>query len=296
MKHEARRFGFTLIELLVVIAIIAILAAILFPVFAQAREAARKTSCLSNCKQLGLAVMQYTQDYDEGYPINNWDTPAIGTADTDAHNAGYRSAVSWMWHIMPYMKNRQILVCPSDPNPKNGWSGYDNTNAVTCDTSWGIPTPISYSANENLMAYGGINNPTGTGCLGGDPGWGLPLPTTLAAVPTPASTYMIADYGRETIEDWWVNNLRAANYTRATGWSAPGGGAWCDNPSNGCKDGAGNLWVNMLKLDSIYRHQRGENIVYGDGHAKFRNGNQIYTGEDWEDRFHAPEGLFIREY
>src|SRR5438270_1009816 len=97
----------TPIELPVIIAIIAILAAILFPVFAQAREAARKTSCLSNAKQMGLAVMQYIQDYDEMYPCNSWDTPAIGTADNDTHDAGFRSAMQWLWRTMPYIKNRQ---------------------------------------------------------------------------------------------------------------------------------------------------------------------------------------------
>src|SRR5438045_2520662 len=124
MRSNNRSKGFTLIELLVVIAIIAILAAILFPVFAQAREAARKTSCLSNTKQLGLGVMMYTQDYDEMYPCNNWDTPFIGTADNDARSLVYPSAMQWMWHIMPYLKNKQILVCPSDPGAgKNDWRG-----------------------------------------------------------------------------------------------------------------------------------------------------------------------------
>ena len=70
MERRCSRYGFTLIELLVVIAIIAILAAILFPVFAQAREKARQASCLSNCKQLGLASNMYVQDYDETFPYN----------------------------------------------------------------------------------------------------------------------------------------------------------------------------------------------------------------------------------
>src|SRR5437870_4236195 len=126
--HSLPRRGFTLIELLVVIAIIAILAAILFPVFAQAREAARKTSCLSNCKQMGLACMMYVQDYDEMYPCNSWDTPAIGTADNDTKDPTYRSAMQWLWRIQPYMKNRQLFVCPSDINPKSGWAyGLDGT-------------------------------------------------------------------------------------------------------------------------------------------------------------------------
>ena len=98
------RRGFTLIELLVVIAIIAILAAILFPVFARAREKARQASCLSNVKQIGLAFMQYKQDYDEMWPAMYW------TAAT-----GWEPAISGWWggEIGPYMKNTQIFSCPS---------------------------------------------------------------------------------------------------------------------------------------------------------------------------------------
>src|SRR5215475_10860098 len=103
--HE--KSGFTLIELLVVIAIIAILAAILFPVFAQAREAARKTVCLSNTKQVGLGVMMYVQDYDEDYPTISWGLAPIGVSDNDTGSRNYYTAITWMWQVYPYIKNRQ---------------------------------------------------------------------------------------------------------------------------------------------------------------------------------------------
>jgi prepilin-type N-terminal cleavage/methylation domain-containing protein len=104
-----RRNGFTLIELLVVIAIIAILAAILFPVFAQAREKARQTMCLSNSRQMGLAVQMYTQDYDEVLPT----VRMMGTPGE-----------SWIVLIQPYVKNELLRRCPSDNSP--AWNDTQN--------------------------------------------------------------------------------------------------------------------------------------------------------------------------
>ena len=93
-KHS--KSAFTLIELLVVIAIIAILAAILFPVFARARENARKSSCMSNEKQIGIGIMQYLQDYDEKYPVQD-------------EKVGYL----WFNPVQPYIKSKQVFRCPS---------------------------------------------------------------------------------------------------------------------------------------------------------------------------------------
>ena len=98
--------GFTLIELLVVIAIIAILAAILFPVFARAREKARQSSCLSNLKQLTLAGLSYAQDYDEQLP---WEE-----TDIDHTGSGSAGDMTWRTMILPYTRNVQVFFCPSD--------------------------------------------------------------------------------------------------------------------------------------------------------------------------------------
>src|SRR3954471_7803053 len=101
MVQSHVRRGFTLIELLVVIAIIAILAAILFPVFAQARAQARKASCTSNFKQQTLGIAMYLQDYDGLYPINSYTGTYL--ADTDTN---------WGLLVQPYLKNLQIMACP----------------------------------------------------------------------------------------------------------------------------------------------------------------------------------------
>ncbi|RYX85549.1 DUF1559 domain-containing protein [bacterium] len=127
--------AFTLIELLVVIAIIAILAAILFPVFARARENARRSSCQSNLKQIGLGVMQYVQDYDEGFPLHNAGGPAFG----------------FFAIMQPYLKSTQIYQCPSetttpaDNNPAtNGYTDY----AYNLTLGWrgGNPVKVSQAA------------------------------------------------------------------------------------------------------------------------------------------------------
>ncbi len=115
--------AFTLVELLVVIAIIAILASILFPVFARARENARRTTCISNLKQINLGMMQYTQDYDERYPnysyYDNTSTPGVVAPGPENGGSWYPTAAAtyWFWQnmIYPYVKSVQVFICPSSP-------------------------------------------------------------------------------------------------------------------------------------------------------------------------------------
>ena len=136
MSNTKQKRAFTLIELLVVIAIISILAAILFPVFARARENARRSSCMSNLKQIGLGIMMYTQDYDERLPSSK----ANNGGDT---RAGVRQG--FYNYIEPYVKNVQVFKCPSDPsaNPDNISSyGYN----FTYFAPGGLTTAISLTA------------------------------------------------------------------------------------------------------------------------------------------------------
>ena len=150
-RKENRLRAFTLIELLVVIAIIAILAAILFPVFARARENARRSSCSSNLKQIGLGFAQYTQDYDEHFPLSVvWPGPGAAPAGIP---------VGWADAIQPYLKSTQIYQCPSEtapPNPDPNSAGYTDYF-------------MNKNAGDGAQALPSLNNPTLT-ILVGDSG------------------------------------------------------------------------------------------------------------------------------
>jgi prepilin-type N-terminal cleavage/methylation domain-containing protein/prepilin-type processing-associated H-X9-DG protein len=118
------RKAFTLIELLVVIAIIAILAAILFPVFAQAKEAAKKTVCISNTRQISIGIYMYTSDYDDTYPQTSYEQDTLAAQSTPGFAGTYnpqnplgKYQIHWTYLIQPYVKNWNIFVCPSDGHP-----------------------------------------------------------------------------------------------------------------------------------------------------------------------------------
>ncbi|RYZ76662.1 MAG: DUF1559 domain-containing protein [Proteobacteria bacterium] len=133
------RSAFTLIELLVVIAIIAILAAILFPVFGRARENARRSSCQSNLKQIGLGILQYAQDYDETYPMN------VQVEVTNDNGWGYFG--TWMYTTFPYVKSTQIYKCPSGPSGQfeqtyGMWKGSEPVTRFPGVNNYGANEPV----------------------------------------------------------------------------------------------------------------------------------------------------------
>ncbi len=178
-----RKLGFTLIELLVVIAIIAILAAILFPVFAQAREKARQSSCISNMKQIGLAVIQYQQDADEAYPLgvdNNWQH-------------------AWPSQVQPYIKSLDVFHCPDD-------SRFDLPVGGVNYPFDGVG--ISYAAN-GMIYWNGTANAIG-GVMGMAQNWLANMNKSISSVARPAETIMVAEkhdddtikYGNEGVESF----------------------------------------------------------------------------------------------
>jgi prepilin-type N-terminal cleavage/methylation domain-containing protein/prepilin-type processing-associated H-X9-DG protein len=173
--YEARKIrrGFTLIELLVVIAIIAILSSILFPVFARARENARRSSCLSNMKQIGLAMGMYTQDYDEKMPV---------TSDP----SGDPRVRLWD-RLVAYSKNSQIYTCPSDTNQRPWFYGrnIDTFAAVHWDSSYG---------------YNTVYLQTGPGTISSDSYWADYTGVSLAAIQSPSETVAITDCNAPTSE------------------------------------------------------------------------------------------------
>ncbi len=242
MRHgkSGVRVGFTLIELLVVIAIISILAAILFPVFARARENARRTSCLSNLKQMGLGMMQYVQDYDERYPLAWFEAPSTGSsgwplpaAVSAMKKTNYLSIGDpslspdtarpvWMDLIFPYTKSVQIYDCPS-ARRTGTYSG--NTFNLP---SYGYSAAISNW--EATKYYGGTGR----------------FPISISQIQRSAEVILLADFNT-----FWHVQLSANQYQ---------------------------YWANHANEDErarIRRHFDGTNFAFADGHAKWRKVSDI---------------------
>ena len=170
LAHRGKRHGFTLIELLVVIAIIAILAAILFPVFAQAREKARGISCMSNVRQMGMGLAMYVQDYEETFPMNLY---------MGEENGAPRIVLSYLV-LAPYVKNMQIYRCPSDPAPLDFPKAMDIISMPQPMTTSPALKYVSYMPNYALVDWGDPNNIFGSG-------HGRPV-KSLASIDFPADT------------------------------------------------------------------------------------------------------------
>jgi prepilin-type N-terminal cleavage/methylation domain-containing protein/prepilin-type processing-associated H-X9-DG protein len=236
-KHN----GFTLIELLVVIAIIAILAAILFPVFAKAREKARQATCQSNEKQLGLAVLQYVQDYDEYWPSGG-----------NGPHGGFGCGAGWAGDIYPYVKSLGSYTCPDDSNQAS------TGNVV-----------LSYGYNQNLSAFPNNNFPQ------------TQSTNNSAALQSPASTVVLVEMGQQTDsynEITGTNNTTDADSCAtdgSQGWSC---GKLDTGPMAG--DWQSNNGVGLDSVFITGRHTNGSNYLLADGHVKWLFGGKVSTGGD----------------
>lgn len=187
LMKQSRSYGFTLIELLVVIAIIALLAAILFPVFAKAREKARQTTCVNNLKQIGLGYLQYIQDYDETTP----DACFAGTGNY-CGGSGQLLGTSLGFCLSPYIKSGQVWHCPSN-------SLSNSIVITTTATGYGGYADVSYIYN---FRYIELSNSGSTDSA--------PLPMTLSQFNTPASDAILFDgWGNvgQTALGWFFDGI-----------------------------------------------------------------------------------------
>ena len=255
-RHSRISFaqGFTLIELLVVIAIIAILAAILFPVFQKVRENARKIACLSNTKQIGLAVTQYTQDFDEKYPT------------------GYTGILGQGWGgtIYPYVKSTAVFKCPDD-----------STNGATNGAV--ISYPISYAGNLNFMRRDGGS--------AADPHSGQSLASLIAPAKTVLLAECSGIYAPVTDpnEANGANGLESPvtngnDFGGVYPFSNNGQGGRLDTGCLGGKNCAGSIsgpsngYEGFTALTG--RHTDGSNYLMTDCHAKWLRGTQVSGGSN----------------
>jgi prepilin-type N-terminal cleavage/methylation domain-containing protein len=266
-SRHTRKRAFTLIELLVVIAIIAILAAILFPVFAQAREKARQTACLSNMKQIGIGLQMYSSDYDSQFPPSQ-----LGASP---------QIVSWPQMMQPYIKNQDVFVCPStspggfSPDPKLIFGGTARTYCAQTrtDVSFGLLTGADGSQAQpflvNRLSYGRNLIPYGSwktaGFTAGDKSGFVTSGTTLsvieAAIEDPAGTIHIMDA-----------------MTGATGSNDP---CTQGNSIRGIQEEIRtDHYPDQTASKVAYRHSGGFVSLHGDGHAKFHKWGSTKAA-DW---------------
>jgi len=244
--------GFTLNELLVVNAIIAILAAILFPVFAQAREKARAISCLSNTKEVGLAILQYVQDYDENVP-------------SGVYLSNYLPGLAWAGQTYPYMKNAQVYKCPDD-----------STAPQPATATTYAKYPSSYAFNYNLPRYASALAsqvaPASTvlGCEDRGDVAEIPVPGEWSGPGLPGAQYYqsMASDGLTVIVCEPDGNV-PTNFQLDTGvlggWQYHSGAAPFPN-----------IWY--LRSTFGGRHTDGSNYIAADGHSKWLKPNAVSCG------------------
>jgi prepilin-type N-terminal cleavage/methylation domain-containing protein/prepilin-type processing-associated H-X9-DG protein len=265
MRRSLKR-GFTLIELLVVIAIIAILAAILFPVFAQARESARTTSCLSNMKQIGLALRMYNQDYDEKFPnIRLYGGPTSATACCNL-------CQTWKNVVQPYIKNKGVFGCPSNKSvtfkPGNKATLTPNGQGEGWLYEPDSIMPISYAMNSTIQTWVPASWTDVTS-------WVDMSPLSDAKLTRPANTIAVGEvvWDDSDIHAGWV------------GLSTPNGvgGGGCDGGDNDPNQQT----PGIMGHRGTYPHGPAKvaNFTYWDGHAKIRHWSQTLlplTQNEWQ--------------
>jgi prepilin-type N-terminal cleavage/methylation domain-containing protein/prepilin-type processing-associated H-X9-DG protein len=249
MKTNSRKVGFTLIELLVVIAIIAILAAILFPVFAKVREKARQTACLSNMKQMGLAFAQYSQDYDELYPNGaSW---------------YYPGGNGWAGQVYPYVKSTAVFLCPDDTSGSHSSYAYNSNNT--------LPTGSSVSG-YTIAKY---NTPSKTILLFEVTGNHDALPDNLSITTEDNDT---SGSGGISPAGWGASNGGGGGFNT---WAVNGAGDYWD--TNTLQFATG-YFKNTMTADRVNfaaptgRHTDGSNYLFADTHAKWMRGAAVSSG------------------